>query len=206
MKYGIAVTWICLMMSSSSINGQDFSWGVTVKHEIYNRYANPSDDIASRSAGSAILNLGLGPKLWIGQGDFSFSPEISFMFSPFALSAGDYKGLGGISFPILGKFEFLGNSNFNHDGKFGFSIGGGVQYSRTELWYLKRSFKDQGVERNFFRTYVIEGDFGYGLSGFNLHLFLRYGWSNDTDANTFNIGIGYDFNIPKLIEETDPDF
>ena len=173
---------------------------------MYNRYANPSDDIASRSAGSALLNVGFGPKLWIGSDDFAFSPEASFMFSPLALSTGNYKGLGAISFPILGKFEFLGNSNLNHDGKFGFSIGGGVQFSRTEMWYLKDSFEEDGVSRGMFRTYVIEADFGYGVSGFDLHLFVRYGWSNDTDANTLNIGLGYDFNVPKLRKATNSDF
>ena len=195
-----------LSLCQTNLIGQQVAWGATVKHDIYNRYANPIDNIASRSAGSAILNVGLGPKLWIGEGDFAFSPEISFMFSPFALSVGDYKGLGAISFPILAKFEFLGNSNFNRDGKFGFSLGGGLQYTRTELWYLKNSFSEQGVERGFFRTYVVEADFGYGMSGFNLHLFVRYGWSNDSNANTLNIGMGYDFNIPRLIKETDPDF
>jgi len=185
---------------------QQASWGGTFKHELYTRYANPSDDIAARGAGSALINLGFGPKLWFGDADFAVSPEASFMFSPFALSTGNYKGLGAISFPLLVKLEFLGNSNFNDDGKFGFSIGGGLQYSKTELWYLKDSFEEQGVDRNFFKTYVIEADFGYGLSGFDLHLFVRYGWSGDTDANTLNIGFGYDFNVPKLIDEIDPEF
>lgn len=182
------------------------AWGATFKHDLYNRYANPSDGIASRTAGSALLNVGLGPKMWIGAGDIAISPEVSFMFSPFALSTGNYKGLGAFSIPMLVKLEFLGNSNVNHDGKFGFSLGGGLQWSRTELWYLKDSFEEQGVERSFFRTYVIEADFGYGMSGFDLHLFVRYGWSEDTDAHTLNIGMGYDFNIPKLRKETDADF
>ena len=195
-----------ILFSFCEVNAQSVGWGVTLKHDLYNRYANPSDDIASRSAGSALLNIGFGPKLWIGDGDFTFSPEASFMFSPFALSTGDFKGLGGFSFPILGKFEFLGNSNASKDGKFGFSIGGGVQYSRTELWYLKDSFSEQGVQRGMFRTYIIEADFGYGISGFNLHFFVRYGWSNDTDANTLNIGMGYDLNVPKFRKYANPDF
>lgn len=197
---------LLLLMISSDLVSQNFAWGGTLKNELYTRYANPTDNIAARSAGSALLNIGFGPKVWIGSGDFTFSPEASFMFSPLALSTGDYKGLGAMSFPILAKFEFLGNSNFNDDGKFGFSIGGGVQYSKTELWYLKGSFKEDGVSRQFFRTYIIEGDFGYGISGFNVHLFVRYGWANNSDANTLNIGIGYDFNIPKLKKETDPEF
>ncbi len=205
-KFRYIIVLSFALLGAVSVSAQSVAWGGTIRHDLYNRYANPSDDIASRSAGSAVINLGLGPKIWIGGPDFSFSPEVTFQWSPLALSTGDYKGLGAMSFPILAKFEFFGNSNFNKDGKFGFSIGGGVQYSKTELWYLKGSFKEDGVERPYFRTYVIEGDFGYGISGFDVHLFMRYGWSNDTDANTLNIGIGYDFNIPKLKQATDPEF
>ncbi len=185
---------------------QHVSWGFGLRHDLYNHYANPPDDIASRTSGSALLNIGLGPKLWIGIDDFSFSPEVYFMWSPFALSTGDFKGLGAMSFPILAKFEFLGNSNFNRDGKFGFSIGGGVQYTRTELWGLRQSFEDQGVSRGYFRTYIVEGDVGFGLSGFDIHLFVRYGWNKDTQARTWNIGMGYDFNIPRLKEAANADF
>jgi len=194
-------TWLV-----TEVAAQNFAWGGTARTELYSHYSNPSDGIASRSAGSALLNLGLGPKIWVGVPDFALSAEASFVFSPFALSVTDYKGLGAISFPLIAKLEFLGNSNLNSDGKFGFSIGGGVQYNKTELWYLKPSFKNQGVERSTFRTYVIEGDFGYGISGFDLHFLIRYGWSSDTDARTLNVGIGYDFNVPMLRESTDPDF
>jgi len=171
----------------TDLTGQNFGWGGTARTELYSHYSNPSDDIASRTAGSALLNLGLGPKIWVGAPDFAVSAEASFVFSPLALSINDYKGLGAISFPIIAKLEFLGNSNLNKDGKFGFSIGGGVQYNKTELWYLKPSFKNQGVDRSNFRTYVIEGDFGYGISGFDVHFFIRYGWATETDAKSLNI-------------------
>lgn len=195
-----------MMAICNEVVAQNFAYGLTLKHDLYNRYANPSDDIASRSAGSALLNIGAGPKVWFGANDFTFSPEVSFMFSPFALSTGDYKGIGAFSIPILAKFEFFGNSNMNKDGKFGFSLGGGIQYSKTELFYLKPSFKNEGVQRSFFRTYIIEADIGYGMSGFDAHLFIRYGWSNDTDANTLNIGMGYDLNAPKFKRDSDPEF
>jgi len=194
--------FLCVKESSA----QKVGWGVGFRHDLYNYYANPPDDIAARSAGSAIINIGLAPKVWIGGGDFSFSPEVYFMWSPFALSTGDYKGMGAMSFPIMAKFEFLGNSNFNSDGKFGFSLGGGLQYTRTELWGLRNDFEYQGVERKYFKTYVIEGDFGFGLSGFDVHLFVRYGWNKNIDARTLNVGVGYDFNIPCLKEAANADF
>jgi len=185
---------------------QQVGYGLGLGLGVYDWYGNPPDDIASRSAGSVMLNVGIHPKMWFGGPDFAVSPEIGVVFSPLALSLGNYKGLGAVSFPLMVKFEFLGNSNFNKDGKMGFAIGGGVQYSETELWYLKPSFKNDGVTRNMFRTYVVEANVGYGLSGFDAHVFVRYGWDNDTGANTFSIGIGGDINAPFFKEATNPDF
>ncbi|MFT4565259.1 MAG: hypothetical protein ACI9FN_000210 [Saprospiraceae bacterium] len=202
----ILLSMVFLLFCANTIDAQKFGWGAGLRHDLYTHYSNPPDDIASRRAGSAIINIGVGPKLWIGDGDFSFSPEAYFMWSPFALSSKDYKGMGAFSIPIMAKFEFLGNSNFNNDGKFGFSIGGGIQYSKTELWGLKEEFKEQGVNRDFFKTYIVEGDFGFGISGFDIHLFLRYGWNKNIDARTWNVGIGYDFNIPCLKEATNSEF
>lgn len=185
-------------------------YGVTLKTELYSRYVNPESpnvvDEPSTSAGSALLNLGIGPKLWFGGKNVSFSPEAAVVFSPFALSSKDYKGLGALSFPIMAKFHFLGMTNFNRDGKFGFALGAGIQYTRTELFGLQNSASDIGVERGYFKTYVVEADFGFGLSGFDLHGLVRYGFNKDSDANTLSIGIGYNFNIPCLKEALDSDF
>jgi opacity protein-like surface antigen len=181
-------------------------YGLTLKTELYSRYKNPPDQIASPSAGSALLNLGIGPKIWFGGDNISFSPEASVVFSPFALSTKDYKGLGALSFPIMAKLHFLGMSNFNRDGKFGFAVGGGIQYTRTELFGLNDSFAEQGVNRKYFKTYIVEADFGFGLSGFDLHGLLRYGFNMDSNANTWSLGIGYDFNIPCLKEAMNSDF
>ena len=205
-KFPKLILLVFLAFAMTSLSAQQIGWGAGLRNDLYTNYANPTDDIASRTAGSALLNIGVGPKLWIGGEDISFSPETYFMWSPFALSSKDYKGLGAISFPIMAKFEFLGNSNFNNDGKFGFSLGGGVQYSKTELWGLNEEFKEQGVERKFFKTYIVEGDFGFGLSGFDIHLFVRYGWNKNTEARTWNVGMGYDFNIPRLIEAANAEF
>lgn len=182
------------------------AYGFTLKTELYSRYSNPPDEVASASAGSALLNIGLGPKLWFGGRNMTFSPEVAVIFSPFALSTGDFKGLGAVSFPIIGKFQFLGMSNLNKDGKFGFAVGGGLQYTRTELFGLKESFEEKGVQRKYFKTYVVEADFGFGLSGFNLHGLVRYGFNTSIDANTMSIGIGYDFNVPYLKKATNSEF
>ncbi len=198
--------WIAaiLGLGVSDISAQ-VTYGLTLKTELYSRYANPSDDIASRSAGSALANIGLGPKVWFGGKYFAVSPEATVVFSPLALSTGDYKGLGAISFPLMVKLQFGGLSSLV-DNRFGFALGGGLQFTRTELFGLNNSFEDMGVTRSYFRTYVVEADFGFGTSGFTLHGLIRYGFNPDTDANTISVGIGYDFNIPRLKERTDSEF
>lgn len=206
MKHSVLfVVFAFIILSSAELIGQ-VGYGFTAKTELYSRYKNPPDGIASPSAGSGLLNIGLGPKIWFGNENFSFSPEAVVVFSPFALSSGDYKGLGAVSFPIMAKFQFGGMSNFNRDGKFGFAIGAGIQYSRTEAFGLKSSFEELGVSRSYFKTYIIEADFGFGLSGFDLHGLVRYGFNKDIDANTLSIGIGYNFNIPCLEEAINSDF
>ena len=109
------------------------------------------------------VNIGLGPKLWFGGKKFAVSPEATVVFSPLALSTGDFKGIGAVSFPLMVKLQFGGLSSFV-DNRFGFALGGGLQYTRTELFGLSNEFEELGVERNYFRTYIIEADFGFGTS------------------------------------------
>jgi len=189
-----------------SIGYSQFGIGLTASHDVYHYYQNQDDALEeSTSAGSAILNIGIGPKIWMGGNDFSFSLEAQASIGFFGLSVKDYKGLGTASFPILAKFNFGGLSALDKEGKFGWSIGAGIQYSKTELYYLADSFEEKGGTRDLFRTYVGQVGYGFGMSGFSAHGFVRYGYDPDNGARSFNIGIQYDFNIPKLKEISDPE-
>ncbi|MDF1696365.1 MAG: hypothetical protein P1U56_11055 [Saprospiraceae bacterium] len=189
-----------------SIGYSQFGIGLTASNDLYHYYQNPDDNTAeSTSAGSALLNFGLGPKIWMGGNDFSISLEAQATIGFFGLSVADYKGLGTTSFPIMAKFNFGGLSALDKEGKFGWSMGAGVQYSKTELYYLGNSFEEKGGERDLFRTYVGQLGYGFGMSGFTLHGFLRFGYHPDSGARSFNVGIQYDFNIPKLRNITDPE-
>lgn len=196
---------IVLMVASTGVKAQ-FGYGITAKTEIYTRYSNPSDEIAAAGAGSLLLNLGIGPKFWIGGENFSFSAETAAIISPLALSIGDYKGLGAVGFPVMGKFNFRGLSGVNREGKFGWSIGGGLQWSRTELFGVTSKFEDRGISRKLFKTYVAEVGYGFGMSGLMIQGYVRYGRNPDLGANSFSIGISYDFNLPLYKELTDPEF
>lgn len=193
----------CITVSLA--HGQ-FGIGLTASHDIYQYYQNPDDALdESTSAGSALLNFGLGPKIWMGGNDFSISLEAQATIGFLGLSIRDYKGLGTTSFPIMAKFNFGGLSGLDKEGKFGWSLGAGIQYSKTELYYLSNSFEEKGGERDLFKTYVGQVGYGFGMSGFTAHGFIRVGYHPDDGARSLNIGIQYDFNIPKLKQISDPE-
>lgn len=182
-----------------------FGLGATLTHDFYNRYANPKDDIAHNGNGSVLLNLGIGPKMWVGGEAFSVSLEAQAVIGFFGLSMPDTKGLGSLAFPMMAKFNFAGVSGLNKEGRFGLSVGGGLQYNRTELYYLGSDYRDRGVERSYFKTYVVQVGYGFGISGFAAEFFVRYGFNPDLDgANSLNIGMQYNFNVTKMKDIDDP--
>ena len=184
------------LMTFTSIYSQ-VGIGLTGGLDLYQRYSN-DDSIAYGSAGSAVANLFIGPKIWLGGDKMSLSVETQANLGLLGLAVKDYKGLGMVAFPVIGRLNFQGLSGLDKEGKVGFSIGGGIQY------YLANSFEDQGVERSFFRTYIIDTAVGFGMSGFAGSVYLRYGFDPNSSANSFNLGLQFDFNIPKLKSITDP--
>ena len=194
------VVLILVMLGGFVVSNAQVGAGFTVANDLYNIYSNPEDvQDVHRKNGSALLNLGIGPKIWFGAKDFSFSVESLVNFSPLGLAIKDYKGLGAVSFPIMGKVNFKGLSGFNKDTGLGYSIGGGIQYNKTELFGLKDSFESQGVQRDFYRTYNVQAAVGVGLTGFSGYLYGRYGFNPDLDgARNFHIGLQLDFNFSEL--------
>jgi hypothetical protein len=193
-----------LFITASVCLQAQFGYGVTVISDIYHRYSNPSDGLASRSSGSAILNIGAGPKIWVGGRKMSFSAEAAANIGFLGLALKDYKGLGTVSYPIMGKLNFNGLSGLDKEGQLGFSIGGGIQYSKTELYGLSDDFEAKGVSRKLFKTYIAQVGYGFGLSGFGAAGFVKYGW-NKEKANVLSIGIQWDFNLKQLKKISAPE-
>jgi len=194
-----------LFLSFAPSASAQFGIGMTFSNDLYNRYDNPTDGIAHNANGSIILNLGLGPKIWVGGESFSLSLESQAVIGFFGLSIPDTKGLGNVAFPMMAKLNFAGVSGLNKEGRFGLNIGGGLQYNKTELYYLGSDYKDRGVDRAFFKTYVVQLGYGFGMTGFAATFYVRYGFNPDLDgANSLNIGLQYDFNFTKLKKIDDP--
>ncbi len=184
-----------------------FGIGFTTGGDLYQHYTNPespADSGALRSAGNVLLNGSFGPKIWIGGDRFSLSIETQFNFGATGFDINEYKGMGMLAFPIMAHLNFKGNSGFGGKTKFrtGFSVGGGVQYNRTEFYGTTN--KVPTLERKLFPTYVGELQFGGGSGGVNLAFYTRYGVGYDFDTAEFtggkslNIGISSSFNITAL--------
>jgi len=199
MKQILFLFFLCL----TSISYGQFGYGATINYDLYQRYTNPELDDGG-AAGSALLNLGLGPKIWLGMEKFSVSVESTANLGILGLSLGDYRGLGMLSIPVVGRLNFGGLTCLDKEGKFGFTMGGGIQFNRTELYYTTKDFKENGGQRNFFRTYVVEGGYGFGMSGFAVYGILRYGWDPVSKGKIMSIGAKFDFNRPNLKKITDP--
>jgi hypothetical protein len=203
MHYKFLIVFILLW--SHFIANAQFGYGITASNDLYHRYVNPENGTLDPASGSAILNLGAGPKIWLGNKKMSVSLEGQAVVGFLSLSTKEYKGLGSIAFPLLAKLNFKGLSTFDREGKMGFSIGGGLQYNKTEFFGLTEEFLKKGVVRDFFTTYVIQAGYGFGISGFTAHGIVRYGFNPDDKTNTLNIGLQYDFNAPMLKKITSPE-
>lgn len=181
---------IALVILSTQANAQ-FGVGFVFGNDIYNRFQNPDGG----SSGNAILNLHAGPKIWMGGDRFSVSVESQVNWGSTSFSIGDYKGMGSLAIPLLAKLNFNGNSGFSSELTSGWSVGGGYQLARTELYGVTIDAAEQGVVRELFPVVVGELSYGYGIGGFYIEFFGRYGWDPSSKASTTNIGISYNINM-----------
>ena len=185
--------WIFfIVLVSSPVVGQ-FGFGFVTGLDSYQQQVRPeSSDLQDsyRSVGSALLNPILGPKVWLGNRNFSLSLEAPINWGILAFDMDDFKGLGALSFPLGMKFNFGANSGFNDDQMMGFSFGGGLQYNRTELY----GRTDEAPDIGFFKTYYGEAALGFGIGGADLQVYLRYGYGEEK-AQSLNVGIVGSVNL-----------
>lgn len=199
LRYLQVVFILFLFSSSSTVLGQgNFGIGFTFTDDIYNIYSNEPDGIAHNKNGNVLLTLGLGPKIWIGGQKFSISAEGQAVYGITGVAIMDKKGVGSVAFPFMAKLNFGGLSGLNKDMGLGFSLGGGIQYSKTEIYGLSQEYADLGVTRDYFKTYNVQVAGGIGISGFTAQLFCRYGYHPDMDVNNLHIGLQFDFNLIGL--------
>lgn len=175
------------LIGISTLFGQ-FRTSIVLGYDFFQRYRNPVSSGPSdegRSSGAVLAAIPLGIEFSVGAPDLSFGIEATCNFSPVALDLHKYKGLGALSFPIIARLNFGAMTGMSRDKMLGFSLGGGLQYNRTELFGLKKS--QSLVTRDFFPTYVGELILGGGIGGFTAGLYLRIGGA---DGSSFSINTG----------------
>lgn len=175
---------IILFFISGMVSAQ-VNANLSLGFDFYSYYRNPEkegQDIGQSSG--AILSPNFAAQIVFGKNNFSFGLEPQVTFSPWALDINQYKGIGAVAFPLLAKFNFGSFSGFSQK-IYGFSIGAGVQYNRTELFGLNHKYAD--VKREFFRTNVLELCLGGGIGGINFAYNFRIGFGADK-ALSLNTG------------------
>lgn len=166
--------------------------------DAYQHFINPevAGDTTLRNSGNAITNIIIGPKFYFGFKNFSVSAEAGVNWGITALCMKEFKGVGALSLPLLGKLNFGGLSGINEkEGTFGVSLGGGMQYSFTEIYGLTEEFRNSTSTRDFFQTYVGELQIGYrgetGIASF----YIRYGQGKN-NSSLFHIGYTVSYIFP----------
>lgn len=207
-KFLIGILFFCISLLPAA-QGQ-IEFGYVFGLDGYQRMVNPESESVSRGSGNALLNPFIGPKIWLGGKEFSLSLEAQVNLGITSLSRKDYKGLGAVSFPLMAKLNFMGMTGMDRQFEWGFYVGGGMQWSRTELYYLSQKYRELDVQRNLFPTYVAEIGIGRGGFGVDGSLYGRYGFDPDTKASTLHIGFIFNFlrtfdRFPSLGKEKKPD-
>lgn len=181
-------------MSGKFVKGQ-FGAGLTFGYGLYNWYQHPNiaSDTLKRSSG-ATGGFHIGPKLWVGRKNFSVSVEGQINYTLFTLDLAENKGMGSLDFPIMLLFNFKGLANLYEPEFYGWglSFGGGIQYSKTELYSIPDEFKD--IDRPFFRTYIFNVNLGYALGRQTIYWHFRFGF-NEQRALSLNYGISWGWNF-----------
>ena len=184
----IKIITVVIMIIFPGLTFSQIGFGTTGGIDFYQRYTNPDDGIAYPSAGNVLLNFVFGPKIWVGNKNVSLSVEMPFNLGMTTLAIKDFKGMGSFAVPVIGKLNFSALSGFYPAFGKGMSVGAGIQWTRTELLLLRR-YKEKNVKRKFFKTYVLEIDFGYGSFGTAGYVYVRAGKSFRSGAKILNIGV-----------------
>ena len=183
-----------LFVFVTSVSIGQVGYGTVGGLDFYQRYENPVDDIAYTGSGNALLNIVFGPRVWLGGKKLSFSLESQINLGLTSFAIKDYKGIGALGIPVIAKINYKGLSGFYPGFASGFSLGFGIQWSKTELFYLSKDYKDIGVNRKFEKTYVFQIDLGVGSFGKSGYLYTRYGINFENDATVLNVGIVVSIN------------
>ncbi len=190
-KY-IIILGLLLLASFTSL-GQ-IGIGLSYGFDAYQYQANPraQPQIGKRGLGSALFNLHIGPKLFIGTNNVGLALEGQIGIAPFAFDVNEYKGLGAFYFPVIASLNFKGLSGFQDEAHWGFGFAGGYEFARTDLYFIDDDFT--ALSRDLFQTTFGQVHFGVGKKATATYVYFRYGQGKD-DAKNWHVGFVIDQNL-----------
>lgn len=191
---------LCLLISFQCAVMQhacaQFGIGVAYGVDLYQFQHNPklTTDSIKFGQGSAIFNMNIGPKLFFGGKNVAGSVEALVGMAPFSLDIDEVKGLGAFYFPLMATINFKGLTTFNDEPVWGFGLAGGMQFTRTDLYFRQDEFAE--IKRELFQTAFAQINIGLGNKDSVVYGYFRYG-SGDNDASNFHVGIMLSQNLTK---------
>ncbi|HMW38618.1 MAG: hypothetical protein K1X68_00320 [Saprospiraceae bacterium] len=174
-----------LLLIATCVNAQ-LNAGLVFGADLYQQYTNPvSGTLTNGRSSGSVGSLILGAEVMAGARNFSIGVQASANLAPLALDINEYKGLGAVAFPVMAKLNFGALSGFSS--KFtGAYLGGGLQWSRTELFGLNSKHKNVG--RDLYSCPFGELGLGGGFGGLTGVFYVRLGFGPDK-RRVLNIGI-----------------
>lgn len=166
--------------------------------DFYQHFRNPevTGDTTVPTAGNAITNIIIGPKFYAGIKYASLSCEAIANWGITALCMKEFKGVGALSLPLMAKLNFGGLSGIDEEnGDFGVSIGGGMQYTMTEIYGLTPEFRNSTAKRELYKTYVGELQIGYRAESGVASFYVRYG-TGENNSHVLHIGYTVSYIFP----------
>jgi len=187
----------CMMAFCAGSATSQIGLGMTYGLDLYQYQANPLNQPfqGNRGIGSAIFNLNIGPKLFIGTKNYSIAAEAQLGIAPFAFDINQYKGLGAFYFPMMVSLNFKGLSGFYEKSGWGVGIAGGYEFARTDLYFIKDEFEN--LTREMFQTTFLQFNVGLGSKAKSIYAYFRYG-GGELGARNWHVGIMFDRNLTQM--------
>jgi hypothetical protein len=182
----VLFTAVCCLATVMSF-GQVLA-GVTVGTSLYKWDKNPTTGSVeyNRAAGGIFSEI-VGLNLGLGNDKFRFILEGYETYAPFTFNLKKFAGMGTFSGGAMAKISV---TPFEHrDGNRGFSLGAGIEMTRTEI-----SFRKKELERDWFP--IKYGYLAYSVCEEDGHTLTQTDWFGKVGIGE-NSAIGFEVGVRR---------
>ncbi|TVR82187.1 MAG: hypothetical protein EA409_05470 [Saprospirales bacterium] len=168
-------------------------FGVHFGNDLYQYLSNDEDRSDYSNTSTILLAPYVGPKLYVGNPNWSLSLQTAIGISPFSWDWSEYKGLGNLFLPSSIAANFGGLSGLTENqASWGFSVGIGYVLGMTDLYFRNEEIRGEGGQ--LIGAPFLQAALGFGAKGTSVSWYIRYG-QNPNSARFFSTGIALDINF-----------